>query len=42
MAITPVLGITWVFGVLSVNQSALAFQYIFAIANSFQVSFVIL
>ena len=39
MAITPLLGITWIFGVLSVNQDLIAFQYIFAVANSLQVRF---
>lgn len=34
----PILGTSWVFGVLAVNSQALAFQYIFAILNSLQVS----
>lgn len=33
----PILGTSWVFGVLAVNQQAVAFQYVFAILNSFQV-----
>ena len=38
LVLCPILGITWVFGVLSVNQELVAFQYIFAVANSLQVS----
>jgi len=34
--ILPLLGITWVFGLLSFSSSTVAFQYIFAIANSLQ------
>ncbi|CAH3188376.1 unnamed protein product, partial [Porites lobata] len=34
----PLLGLTWVFGVLSVTDAGLVFQYIFTILNSFQVS----
>ena len=33
----PLLGLTWVFGVLSVTDAALVFQYIFTIFNSLQV-----
>ena len=33
----PLLGITWVFGVLSVTIAGLVFQYIFTIFNSSQV-----
>jgi len=40
MAITPVLGIMWIFGVLSVNKDLIAFQYIFAVANSLQGLFI--
>ena len=36
LVILPVLGVTWVFGVLSVNQQLVAFQYVFAVANSLQ------
>lgn len=35
----PVLGATWLFGILAVNENVDVFQYIFVIANSFQVSF---
>ncbi|EPQ12089.1 Putative G-protein coupled receptor 133 [Myotis brandtii] len=33
----PILGTSWVFGVLAVNSQAVAFQYAFAILNSLQV-----
>lgn len=33
----PVLGVTWLFGILAVNEKADVFQYIFVIANSLQV-----
>ena len=33
----PLLGMTWVFGVLSVTDAGLVFQYIFTIVNSLQV-----
>lgn len=35
----PILGISWIFGVLAVNTHYLAFLYIFAVFNSLQVSF---
>lgn len=38
----PIMGITWVFGVFSVNESLVAFQYIFAIFNSLQGFFIFL
>ncbi|KXJ28919.1 Adhesion G-protein coupled receptor D1 [Exaiptasia diaphana] len=34
--ILPLLGITWVFGLLAFNTATLAFKYIFAIFNSLQ------
>ncbi|XP_068679872.1 adhesion G protein-coupled receptor L4-like isoform X2 [Montipora foliosa] len=34
--ILPLLGITWLFGLLSFNSATIAFKYIFAIANSLQ------
>ena len=37
MVMIPVMGITWIFGVVSVNQETMVFQFIFAILNSFQV-----
>lgn len=33
----PILGISWIFGILAVNSQSLAFLYIFAIFNSLQV-----
>lgn len=37
LVLLPLLGITWVFGVIAVNRQLVAFQFIFAIANSLQV-----
>ena len=34
----PLVGVTWVTGVFAVNEESVAFQYIFAIVNSLQVS----
>ncbi|XP_068705481.1 adhesion G protein-coupled receptor L3-like isoform X2 [Montipora foliosa] len=36
----PLLGLTWVFGVLSVTNASLVFQYIFTILNSLQGFFI--
>lgn len=33
----PILGTSWVFGVLAVNNRAVVFQYVFAVLNSLQV-----
>lgn len=33
----PVLGVTWLFGILVVNEKAVVFQYLFVVANSLQV-----
>ncbi|ELK14243.1 Putative G-protein coupled receptor 133 [Pteropus alecto] len=33
----PILGTSWVFGVLAVNRQAVIFQYVFALLNSLQV-----
>ncbi|KAH3727832.1 hypothetical protein DPMN_053777 [Dreissena polymorpha] len=33
----PVLGLTWLIGIFSVNRDTLVFQYLFAISNSLQV-----
>ncbi|ESO90837.1 hypothetical protein LOTGIDRAFT_122649, partial [Lottia gigantea] len=35
----PILGMTWVFGLLSVNRNLIIFQYLFAVSNSLQVTF---
>ncbi|XP_052693361.1 adhesion G protein-coupled receptor L3-like [Crassostrea angulata] len=32
----PVLGVTWLFGILAVNDNAVVFQYLFVIVNSLQ------
>ncbi|XP_071115296.1 adhesion G protein-coupled receptor L3-like isoform X2 [Haliotis cracherodii] len=32
----PVLGVTWVFGVLAINEKTVVFQYLFGIFNSLQ------
>ena len=42
MILNPILGLTWIFGVLSVDKKLVVFQYIFAIVNSLQVSQAIL
>ncbi|KXJ06415.1 Adhesion G-protein coupled receptor D1, partial [Exaiptasia diaphana] len=34
----PLLGVTWLFGVLTMSQVGVAAQYIFTIMNSIQVS----
>lgn len=36
-ALLPTLGLTWVFGVLSLGGATVVFQYLFAIFNSLQV-----
>ncbi|XP_053785103.1 adhesion G-protein coupled receptor D1 isoform X2 [Desmodus rotundus] len=38
----PILGTSWIFGVLAVNHQVVAFQYIFAILNSLQGFFIFL
>ncbi|XP_028396995.1 adhesion G-protein coupled receptor D1-like [Dendronephthya gigantea] len=35
-AVIPILGITWIFGVMAFNESSIVFQYLFAITNSLQ------
>lgn len=37
IVLLPLLGITWLFGVLTFNSDTLAFQYLFAIFSSLQV-----
>ena len=39
VVLSPLLGITWVFGILSVTNAGLVFQYIFTILNSLQVTY---
>lgn len=38
----PILGTSWVFGVLAVNRQAVVFQYVFALLNSLQGFFIFL
>ncbi|XP_029090263.1 adhesion G-protein coupled receptor D1 isoform X3 [Monodon monoceros] len=38
----PILGTSWVFGVLAVNNQAVVFQYMFAVLNSLQGFFIFL
>ncbi|CAL1534942.1 unnamed protein product [Lymnaea stagnalis] len=38
--LSPILGLAWIFGVLSVNEDTVVFQYLFAIFNSLQGLFV--
>lgn len=33
----PILGLTWIFGLLAINQETVAFAWIFTILNSLQV-----
>ncbi len=36
--ISPILGVAWLFGVFAVNEDLVAFQYVFAVCNSLQVT----
>ena len=36
--VVPILGCTWVFGLLAINENTVAFAWIFTIFNSLQVS----
>ncbi|KAH9525154.1 Adhesion G-protein coupled receptor D1 [Bulinus truncatus] len=38
--LSPILGLAWIFGVLSVNKESVVFQYLFAILNSLQGLFI--
>ncbi|XP_033740708.1 adhesion G-protein coupled receptor D1-like isoform X3 [Pecten maximus] len=38
----PVLGVTWLFGIISVNNDLIVFQYMFAVTNSLQGFFIFL
>lgn len=40
LILMPVFGLTWVFGILSVNEQTIIFQYIFTAVNSFQGVFI--
>ncbi|PFX23410.1 putative G-protein coupled receptor 133 [Stylophora pistillata] len=37
VVLLPLLGVSWVFGLLTLNEKMIAFQYIFAFSTSFQV-----
>ncbi|RMX43518.1 hypothetical protein pdam_00001922, partial [Pocillopora damicornis] len=37
VTLLPILGLTWVFGLLAVNNNSIVFEYLFAIFNSSQV-----
>ena len=37
--VVPILGCTWVFGVLAVNEDTVVFAWIFTIFNSLQVTY---
>ncbi|XP_022793709.1 adhesion G protein-coupled receptor L1-like isoform X1 [Stylophora pistillata] len=40
IVLLPLLGLTWVFGLLAINKDTIAFQYLFAILNSLQGLFI--
>lgn len=40
VVLLPLLGVTWVFGILAVNEESVAFAWIFTILNSFQGVFI--
>ncbi|KAL3875926.1 hypothetical protein ACJMK2_033830 [Sinanodonta woodiana] len=42
VVLLPLLGITWVFGVLAINADTIVFQYTFALLNSLQGLFIFL
>ena len=42
VVLSPLLGMTWAFGILSVTNAGLVFQYIFTILNSLQVIYKLL
>ncbi|KAK3585987.1 hypothetical protein CHS0354_033103 [Potamilus streckersoni] len=42
VVLLPLLGITWVFGVLAINADTVVFQYAFALLNSLQGLFIFL
>ncbi|XP_038054962.1 adhesion G protein-coupled receptor E3-like [Patiria miniata] len=42
LMLLPILGLTWVFGLLAVNSALTVFQYLFTIFNSFQGLFIFL
>ncbi|XP_077992799.1 uncharacterized protein LOC144446830 [Glandiceps talaboti] len=42
LVLIPILGLSWMFGLLAVNDNLLAFHYLFAICNSLQGFFIFL
>ena len=42
VVLLPLLGMTWVFGILSVTNAGVVFQYIFTTVNSLQVTYELL
>ncbi|CAH3030092.1 unnamed protein product [Porites evermanni] len=40
IVLLPLLGLTWVFGIMAINKNTIAFQYLFAILNSLQGLFI--
>ncbi|XP_012558749.2 uncharacterized protein LOC100198758 isoform X1 [Hydra vulgaris] len=40
LLLMPIFGLTWVFGLLAINQQTIIFQYIFTATNSFQGLFI--
>ncbi|XP_068710318.1 adhesion G-protein coupled receptor D1-like isoform X2 [Montipora foliosa] len=42
IVLLPLLGITWIFGILTFNNETVAFQYLFALFNSLQGFFIFL
>ena len=39
MVLLPLLGLTWVFGIMAISKDTIAFQYLFALLNSLQVRY---
>jgi len=37
--VVPILGCTWIFGLLAINENTVVFAWIFTIFNSLQVTF---
>ena len=42
VVLSPLLGMTWAFGILSVTNAGIVFQYIFIVLNSLQVTYELL
>ena len=38
MFLLPLLGLSWIFGIMAVNKDLLVFEYLFAVFNSLQVN----